>query len=101
MIDFKITCDYTGELLRDNGRNLRPYITLKGAVFYQGATTTTDDAGRTVPLYRGLTQQVPDRYGRLTSRTYAFRDATALADWVDQRAEDEGLEPLETYEDGK
>lgn len=100
-VDLKIHCDQTGELLKENGRNTRPHLTLKGAIFYQGTDTVTDSYGKEVNRYAPLTEQVENRYGERTARTYAFKDFTALADFFDQKIDDEKLPPLETYDDGK
>jgi hypothetical protein len=93
----KTVCDQTGEVLKDGDTVLRPHLTLKGGVFHQSPEVYAD--GRNV--YRPLTEQIRDRFGGVTSKLYAFRDATAMADYFNQRIEDEGLEPLETFDDDK
>lgn len=90
MIERKITCDHSGEILATGyglDKRERPYITLKGglAVQLHNGQMSANDRGEPVPFHF-LTE-----YGR----TYCFRDATALADWVDDRIEESGFTPLE------
>lgn len=77
----EIRCDYSGEVLARDGENLRPYLTLRNNLVYQKASPDDDGVRH---------EYLPER-----DKVYNFRDATALADWVDDEIERRGLDPLE------
>lgn len=78
----EIKCDQTGETLVRDGDTLRPYLTLRNNLVYQKSVPDADGADY---------EYLPDR-----DKVYNFRDATALADWVDGEVEKRGLDPLES-----